>query len=128
MPDQQHCYFLSDPPEFTGVMVTRIPFAHPTNVVDIVRILRQQSLFNALIESCARVNSIQDLEKSIMFEVSCTDLQHLSVTFEHPGAEVECMATVEVDLTDHSNVKCKMYTAGNTAVCPEGLVNKIITQ
>ena len=109
-------------------MVTRIPFAHPTNVVDIVRILRQQSLFNALIESCARVNSIQDLEKSIMFEVSCTDLQHLSVTFEHPGAEVECMATVEVDLTDHSNVKCKMYTAGNTAVCPEDLVNKIITQ
>ncbi|XP_059085634.1 mediator of RNA polymerase II transcription subunit 1-like [Tigriopus californicus] len=124
LPDQQHCYFLSDPPDFQGVMVSTIPFTHPNSVPSIIGHLRQQALFNTLIESCARVNSIQDLEKSVMFEVSCTDLTHIAITFEHPSDE--SMATVELDLTHVNQIACQVYTSSAVPVCPEDLANKVI--
>ena len=59
-----------------------------------------------------------------MFEVSYTDLQHVTITFEHPVEE--CIANVELDLTDICDVKCKMYSTLNVPVCSEDLVNKIM--
>ena len=40
--DQQHCYFMSDHPDLTAVLVSSIPFRHPSQVPDILKILRQQ--------------------------------------------------------------------------------------
>eukprot|EP00095_Tigriopus_kingsejongensis_P004420 snap_masked-scaffold805_size94795-processed-gene-0.9 protein:Tk04420 transcript:snap_masked-scaffold805_size94795-processed-gene-0.9-mRNA-1 annotation:"peroxisome proliferator-activated receptor binding" len=57
-----------------------------------------------------------------MFEVSCTDLSHLTITFEHPSDE--SMATVELDLSNISQISCQMYTSA--PVCPEPLANKIV--
>ena len=125
MPDQQHCYVLTDIPGSFGIRITSIPFSHPGNVPVIIDVLRQQANFNALVESCVRVNSLQDLDKSIMFELSYTDLKHLSVTFEHPSEE--CIATVEMDLADvDSGPKCKIFASSDTSVCVEETLNMVM--
>merc|ERR1719264_849375 len=46
LPDQQHCYFLTDIPGSYGVRISSIPFSHPGNVPVIIDILRQQANFN----------------------------------------------------------------------------------
>lgn len=43
-----------------------------------------------------------------MFEISALSWQHISISLEHPLEE--SMATAELDLTDISNVICKIYT------------------
>ena len=125
MPDQQHCYVLTDIPGSFGIRISSIPFSHPGNVPVIIDVLRQQANFNALVESCVRVNSLQDLDKSVMFELSYTDLKHLSVTFEHPSEE--CIATVEMDLADvDSGPKCKIFASSDTSVCVEETLNVVM--
>lgn len=94
LPDQQHCYFLSENPNMMvsllkyyqshgywlylatichclskmrhfnntfmylqGVEVLSIPFTEPSHVPKILRILRQQALFNTLVSSCIRANT-----------------------------------------------------------------------
>lgn len=40
-----------------GVVIKSIPFTEPSHVPQILRFLRQQSLFNALITSCIRTSN-----------------------------------------------------------------------
>lgn len=47
----------------------------------------------------------------MMVEVTPLTWQHLSVSLEHPLEE--CMATVELDLRDISNLSCKVYTSSS---------------
>ena len=44
LPDQSHCYFLMDHESLKGHTVKRIPFSHPSNLIGIITILRQQAL------------------------------------------------------------------------------------
>lgn len=90
-----------------GVLVSSIPFTHPTHVPQILVYLRQQALFNSLLASCVRPMARQDPENTVMFEVSALSWQHLSVSLEHPFEET--MATAELDLSDISALKCKLY-------------------
>lgn len=90
-----------------GVLVSSIPFTHPGHVPQILVYLRQQALFNSLLASCVRPMARQDPEHTVMFEVSALSWQHLSVSLEHPFEET--MATAELDLSDISALKCKLY-------------------
>lgn len=90
-----------------GVLVCSIPFTHPAHVPQILVYLRQQALFNTLIASCVRSMARQDPEHATIFEVSALSWQHISVSLEHPFEET--MATAELDLTDISALKCKLY-------------------
>ena len=105
LPDQSHCYFLSDHKSMSGYKIKKIPFSHPGQVPRILAILRQQAVFNSVISSCIRSSGIQDLEKSHLLEVSCMDLSRLCVTFEMSQG----MATFELDFTDFQNVQCKLH-------------------
>jgi hypothetical protein len=60
---------------------------HPAQVASIVDLVRRQALFNSLVASCVRVNSLEDVDTSTMFELTCLDplCTSLSLTFEHPG-------------------------------------------
>ena len=100
LPDQQHCYFMTETPDLTGQLVEFIPFRHPNQVSAIIDILRRQALFNTLVSSCVRTSSLEDVDTSTMFEVTCLDptCQNLSVSFEHPSEET--MATAELSLSD----------------------------
>ena len=100
LPDQQHCYFLTETDDLKGQLVEYIPFRHPNQVATIIDLLRRQALFNTLVASCVRANSLEDVDTSTMFEVTCLDpsCQNLSVSFEHPSEET--MATAELSLSD----------------------------
>lgn len=112
LPDQQHCYFMTESKNLEGILVSNIPFSHPAHVPQILMLLRQQALFNVLVSSCIRSASKHaDLESVVMFEVTALSWQHLSVSFEHPLEET--MTTAELDLTDISSIKCKVYGASN---------------
>eukprot|EP00090_Calanus_glacialis_P040316 TRINITY_DN7026_c0_g1_i1.p1 TRINITY_DN7026_c0_g1~~TRINITY_DN7026_c0_g1_i1.p1 ORF type:complete len:1050 (-),score=275.98 TRINITY_DN7026_c0_g1_i1:749-3898(-) len=125
LPDQQHCYFMTETPDLVGQTVEYIPFRHPNQVPAIVDILRRQALFNTLISSCVRTNGLEDVDTSIMFEVTCLDpmCQTLSITFEHPTEET--MATAELTLSDLTAPRCRVYT-GSLSVCPEETANKVL--
>jgi len=125
LPDQQHCYFMTETNELVGQSVDHIPFRHPNQVPSIVDILRRQALFNTLISSCVRTNSLEDVDTSVMFEVTCLDpmCQTMSITFEHPVEET--MATAELTLSDLTAPRCRVYT-GSLSVCPEETANKVL--
>jgi Mediator of RNA polymerase II transcription subunit 1 len=104
--DQSHCYFITDNPEMTGVVVKSIQFTEPSHVTKIVKLLRQQALFNALIASCVRRQSNRQDFDSYMFEINVVSLQLIQIFVEHPIKE--SIVTVELDLTDVKQVTCKI--------------------
>ena len=65
-----------------GYAVKRIPFAHPSNLIGILAILRQQAAFNAIVTSCVRTTGVQGKFRNysekrmyIMNDVLCTYLK-----------------------------------------------------
>ncbi|KAG4070137.1 hypothetical protein HA402_013380 [Bradysia odoriphaga] len=109
LPDQNHCYFLTENANLQGVVVSSVPFTEPSQVPLIIKLLRKQALFNTLISSCIRVsNNKQDIENTTMFEVSALSFQHVSIALEHPFEE--SMATVEFNMNDNSEIECKIYS------------------
>ena len=104
--DQSHCYFISDNNEATGTVVKTIQFTEPSHVTQIIKLLRQQSLFNAIIASCVRKQSSrQDLD-SFMIEVNVVSQQLIQIFVQHPFKEK--IFTVEFDLRDIMHLSCKI--------------------
>lgn len=64
-------------------------------------------MFNTLIASCIRIESKQDIENAVIFEICAISCQHITISLEHPIEE--SMATVEFDLQDLSNITCKIF-------------------
>ncbi|XP_063233144.1 mediator of RNA polymerase II transcription subunit 1 [Bacillus rossius redtenbacheri] len=124
LPDQSHCYFMTESKALEGVMVTSVPFTHPAHVPQILAHLRQQALFNTLVASCVRPASRQDFENVIMFEVTALSWQQLSVSFEHPLEET--MTTAELDLSDIGGLHCKVYGSGVDAGASPHDVSKVL--
>ncbi|KAJ8972690.1 hypothetical protein NQ317_001711 [Molorchus minor] len=131
LPDQNHCYFMTENKNMDGLLISSIPFTHPAHVANILVILREQALFNTIISSCVRPNSRQDFENMTMFEVSALSSTHISISLEHPMEE--SMATAEVDLTDISNLVCRIHNPGtpppaNTPDTTSELAAKILNK
>ncbi|XP_055932927.1 mediator of RNA polymerase II transcription subunit 1-like [Argiope bruennichi] len=125
LPDQYHCYFLNSSPDLQGVMVSSIPFTHPTHVPQILVFLRQQMLFNTVISSCIRPGSKKDAESPFMFEGMAYSTSHILVSFEHPLEE--SLATVDIDLKDINKVSCKIYTLSSDAtMCTDDYASKVM--
>ncbi|KAL1463029.1 hypothetical protein WDU94_014821 [Cyamophila willieti] len=117
LPDQNHCYFLTENPSLEGILVTSIPFTHPSHVSQILLYLRQQALFNSLLTSCIRHTSKPaDFEDLTMFEITPLSVQHLSISFEHPVEE--SLATAELDLTDIGALQCNVFAASTADSSP----------
>ncbi|ERL89217.1 mediator of RNA polymerase II transcription subunit 1 isoform X2 [Dendroctonus ponderosae] len=110
LPDQTHCYCMTENRNMNGIFVSSIPFSHPAHVSKILMILREQALFNNIIESCVRPNSRQNFDNMTMFEVSALSSTKISISLEHPLQE--CMATADIDLSDISNLICKVQNPG----------------
>ena len=91
----------------------------------IITVLRTQAQFNTLISSCVRTNSLEDVDTSMMMEVTCLDplCKALSITFEHPTEEV--IATAELHLSDVSSPRCRVYSS-SVALCPEETADRVL--
>lgn len=61
MPDQVHCYFMTECKGLNGVVVSSIPFTHPSHVPQILTLLKQQAVFNSLVASAVRVTDKQGM-------------------------------------------------------------------
>lgn len=59
LPDQIHCYFMTECKGLDGVIVSSIPFTHPSQVPKILNWIRQQAVFNSLVSSVVRPHSKQ---------------------------------------------------------------------
>jgi mediator of RNA polymerase II transcription subunit 1 len=59
-----------------------------------------------------------------MFEVTALSWQHVSVSFEHPLEET--MTTAELDLTDISSIKCKVYGVNGENGCTPEHASKVL--
>lgn len=104
--DQSHCYYISENPELTGTIIKSIQFAEPSHVIKIIKLLRQQALFNSLIASCVRKrNNCSDYD-CYLFEVTVVSLHFIQIFVEHPIKE--SIVTVELDLSDVKQVSCKI--------------------
>lgn len=69
----------------------------------------------------------EDVEKSVMFEVTYTSLDHMTVTFEHPVDET--MITLEINLSDILAVKCKTFAPPGqdlSGLCKDDIVTTIM--
>ncbi|XP_076460954.1 uncharacterized protein LOC143293681 [Babylonia areolata] len=110
LPDQHHRYFINGVSggilEEPGVMLSRIPFSHPTHVPKILNFLRQQLLFNSLLASCVRPAAKKDSSSSLVFEMTVISLTQMMVVFEHPAHDT--MVTADIDMSDLTNLRCHM--------------------
>ncbi|KAH9499303.1 hypothetical protein Btru_003650 [Bulinus truncatus] len=128
LPDQQHIYFLDGlngvSQDQQGVLVSRIPFTHPTHVPQILNLLRQQLLFNIVLSSCIRPAAKKEVFNTIVFEVSAVSLQQLTIVFEHPA--YDSMITVDIDLSDITNLKCHITcTNPDQTLCSDEALSKV---
>lgn len=127
LPDQQHVYFLGGHHgwmEEEGVLITKIPFTHPTNLPKILVYLRQQMLFNTVFSSCIRPNAKQDPTNALVFEMSALSLHQVNVSFEHPLQD--SMVTAEFDMSDITNLKCRVCTAvDGQSFCSDEYASKV---
>ncbi|KPM12059.1 Mediator of RNA polymerase II transcription subunit 1-like protein 2 [Sarcoptes scabiei] len=115
--DQSHLYYVNSLNEITdeenneeplssmliGTVVEKIPFTHPTHVPRILVFLRQQVLFNIILGSV--IHSGVEI-----FEISYTNITNIYIQFEHPIEH--SLATLEIDLKDITQVKCKIHVPG----------------
>lgn len=129
LPDQHHVYFINSvaggPLEEPGVMVSRIPFTHPTHVPAILNLLRQQLLFNSILASCVRPSAKKDPSCCLVFEMTVISLQQLMVVFEHPAYDT--MVTVDVDLSDITSLKCRLLCTGSEHnLCPDDFAARVL--
>lgn len=127
LPDQEHCYFVNEGlSQLEGVSTTTVPFTHPTHVPQILVFLRQQVLFNALVGSCVRKLSRFDANSNqLTFEVTTQSMSNINVSFEHPVDE--SLATLDMNLKDITNVKCKLYNSASfTNLCSDDYASKVM--
>ncbi|CAG2103315.1 unnamed protein product [Medioppia subpectinata] len=124
LPNQSHCYHLNDScDKLDGVVITSIPITHPTHVPRILVHLRQQVLFNVIIGSFIRQTSKPE-DITNIFEVTATSMSNINIQFEHPTEE--SLATVDLDLRDVTNVKCKLYPSSLSSFCSDDYSSKVM--
>ena len=132
LPDQNHCYYMNkNSNNIQGILVNKVAFTHPSNVPRILVFLRQQVLFNVVFSSvirhpkefgkfviyliCCLISIIIQMIYGLIFidsychifEISSIDLNNIYIQFEHPMEQ--SLVTMDIDLRDITNVKCKFY-------------------
>lgn len=105
--DQSHCYFISDNTDTNGSVINSIQFTEPSQVTQIIKLLRQQALFNSLIASCVRKQSARLDFDSYMIEVNVVSLHTIQIFIQHPFKE--SIVTVELDLSEAMHLGCKIH-------------------
>lgn len=65
------CVYINNSKYLQGVVVKSIPFTEPAHVPKILRLLKQQALFNTLITSCIRTSNNRTGINTHILVVSC---------------------------------------------------------
>jgi len=138
LPDEAHTYHVFDNylEKAGGVYISKMPFTHPTSIPSILKILRQQAMFNFVIGSCMRRSkhssgtptTIFDTNHppksnnvTNLFDVVPVSLNTICISFEHPSKE--SLASLELDLKELS---CHLYALDKDSVCSDEFATEIL--
>ncbi|XP_058065412.1 mediator of RNA polymerase II transcription subunit 1 [Anopheles bellator] len=116
LPDQSHCYYLTDNPALRGVMVGSIPFTEPQHVPKLLVYLRRAAVFNQLLASCIRTTpggsgTVESTTVgALVFEVTALSCDYITVSVMHPFDD--SLATVEFDLQNIAAIAVRVYCGG----------------
>eukprot|EP00794_Sanderia_malayensis_P003748 gene3747-4270_t len=87
LPDQKHIYRLCscDASSNIGFIISRIPFCRPSQTPTIIKLLRRQAVYNALLISCIgkQHTSLYD-DTDEYFTIKASSPKTIEVTFQHP--------------------------------------------
>ena len=106
-----------------GIIIDKIQFTHPSQIAQLINLLRQQVLFNVIVSSCIRINAVPNFEKLMIFEINALSWQHLTISMEHPLDD--SLVNVELDLSDFTNLQCKIKTSNRNAKLNNEHVNDV---
>ncbi|XP_077159791.1 mediator of RNA polymerase II transcription subunit 1-like [Paroedura picta] len=119
LPDcPKHCYYIGSGTGrsgSTGAMVSKLPFAHPKEVPEMIEVLRHQAAYNTLVSSCisgatnSEVSSTSKSSRLLHFEVRPVKVSSFSVTFQQPGEE--SLACVVIEVPSSKEVTCTLHAA-----------------
>lgn len=135
--NQYHTYHILDHylERQDGVYLDKIPFTHPTSIPSILRVLRQQALFNFVIGSCIRRNRNNTNSKSQIdensseiqpemlniFDIIPINLNNICISFEHPSKE--SLATLEIDIREFN---CQLHAIDQESLCTNEFATKVL--
>ncbi|CAB4006163.1 Mediator of RNA polymerase II transcription subunit 1, partial [Paramuricea clavata] len=135
LPEEKHIYRISEKDlqgslslnSNVGVVISRIPFTHCQNVVKIIRLLRQQLVYNQILTSVLSSQTIQDsgLEEydGPCFDVSTSNPFVVVITFEE--SITSSLASVEFQVKPDCNIGVK-FNPRKTAFYDSGYVSRVI--
>lgn len=133
LPDQVH-YFRCVPSEdkdVVGLLLSSIPFNHPLQIPLIIKLLRCQAIYNILLCSCIRyqdTDSRDVLDRSkLVFDVTCSDWNCITVTYIHPIDET--IASIDFIVSLDGIVECSLNVVPTSPVfCTNDYVKKIVNR
>ncbi|XP_044151393.1 mediator of RNA polymerase II transcription subunit 1-like [Bufo gargarizans] len=118
---KDHCYVMNSRMDnehtVMGALVSKIPFIHPSHIPSILEILRHQTAYNTLLNSCisGTINP-KDHTNMLHFEVSLQRDFRICTSFQHPnGGSLSC---VVVDVMSYGNIICSLYTSSSDPPSP----------
>lgn len=143
LPDQHHCYFMTETTGLEGVLISSISFTLASQLPQVIATLRQQLMFNTLVGSCVRLCSkpgkcIPRCHQLIIFNLSSTVVSSFkfislivisesgSIIFEvsalsHHNLSVsfqhpldDSLVTLEFDIRDVMLPQCRVHALYST--------------
>jgi len=114
-------------PSGMGLLLFRIGFTHPSQIPDIIPLLRRQAMFNTLLTSALR--SHKPLKKKpnseeFLFELRASEPFTLTVTFEHPCTS--SMASIDFFVSEDLTVKATLTTVpGKPLFCSNDYISRV---
>ncbi|KAK7110823.1 mediator of RNA polymerase II transcription subunit 1-like isoform X2 [Littorina saxatilis] len=129
LPGQNQLYFINGvsggPLNEPGVILSRIPFSHPTHVPKILSLLRQQLLFNSILTSCVRPSAKKDPTTNLVFEMTVISLTQMMIVFEHPACDT--IVTVDIDMSDITSLKCSLQCSNTEhSICSDDFASRVL--
>jgi len=116
-------------PLFPGLIVEHLPCHDHDKLKTVIKLLRQQAIFNELYSSCFDSNFPEITDQGgeiISFEITSEAPSSINITCVHPNTgNLLCL---EINITTEGAIKCDMHTVpGDIILCTNNYLNKIIS-
>lgn len=132
----------SEDKENIGLLLSNIPFTHPIQLSNLIKLLRQQAIYNLLLTSCCTVktndgsydtdSTDDDIEMKVdkarhRFRVNTASWNTLTVTFIHPIDGT--IASVDFTLSMECYIECCLNTMPDSPQFTTGAyINNVVNR
>eukprot|EP00026_Physarum_polycephalum_P006084 Phypoly_transcript_06125.p1 GENE.Phypoly_transcript_06125~~Phypoly_transcript_06125.p1 ORF type:complete len:607 (-),score=92.63 Phypoly_transcript_06125:21-1841(-) len=121
-----------------GILVGRLPFTHPQQLLPILQLVRQQVIFNELVQSCFNPSnplstSQSGNSESFLVEIVTEAPTTICATFLHPTThnltctEIKIALGGVLDVKIHTHKTLNSNNPADPPPCPPALATKILS-